>query len=149
MKKYIAIVILFSLNSLIFNCFGQEYKTALGVRLSTAGAVVNNSISLKQFISPTVAIEALLSISDPSALGVLIELHKPIGESSLKFFYGAGGHIGFDNRTKFGLQGIAGLEYKFQNVPLNLSLDWKPELNITSVFFLRAAVLGLSARFTF
>ncbi len=127
MKKGIAIILLILFNSLLFKSFAQEYKTALGVRLSSAGAVVNNSISLKHFISPAMAIEGLLSLSDPSAIGILAELHKPIGESPLNWYYGAGAYIGFDSRTKFGVQAVAGLDYKFQNVPLNLSLDWKPE----------------------
>ena len=41
------------------------------------------------------------------------------------------------------------LDYKFNNVPLNLSLDWKPELNIVSDINFEPAAIGFTARFTF
>src|SRR6185503_11359953 len=73
----------------------QDYKTALGVRLSSSQPMVNNSISLKQFINDNTAIEGLLSFGDPLALGVLVEFHKPLSASGLKYFYGAGGYLAF------------------------------------------------------
>mgnify|MGYP001615571992 CR=1 FL=1 len=34
-----------------------------------------------------------------------------------------------------GVDGIIGLEYVFDGVPINLSLDYKPSFNITPGFF--------------
>lgn len=147
MKKILIIFILFI--SFKTNTFSQDYKTALGVRLSSAGPIINNSISLKHFINSTMAVEALLSISDPTAIGILIEKHKPLFGTSLSWYKGAGAYIGFNTESKFGAQGILGLDYKFQNVPLNLSLDWKPEINIISKILFKATALGFTARFTF
>lgn len=138
----------------------QAYKTALGVRLSSAAAMVNNSISFKQFINEKTAIEAQFSFGDPLALGALIEFHKPVGAEGMTYFYGAGGYIAFLKTTNlntqktstdpnFGAQGVVGLDYKFNNIPLNLSLDWKPELNLVSNINFEPACIGLSARFTF
>lgn len=129
----------------------QDYKTALGVRLSTAGAVVNNAVTFKYFLNESKAIEAQFSFGDPTALGALFEVHKPINNTEgLKWFYGAGGYIGFSKPDPLaGAQGIIGLDYKFQNLPLNLSLDWKPELNIVSDINFEPSALGLSVRFTF
>jgi len=138
----------------------QEYKTALGVRLSSAAPMVNNSISLKQFISEKVAIEGLFSFGDPLALGALVEFHKPLSSAGLSYYYGGGGYIGFVKTTNpatqktstdanFGAQGVVGLDYKFLNIPLNLSLDWKPELNIVSDINFEPAAIGFTARFTF
>jgi hypothetical protein len=45
--------------------------------------------------------------------------------------------------------GVLGLDYKFVNLPLNLSLDWKPELNIVSDINFEPAAIGFTARFTF
>src|SRR6185503_15865875 len=46
------------------------------------------------------------------------------------WFYGAGAYVGFENGdTYLGPTGIIGLDYKFTNAPINLSLDWKPELD--------------------
>ncbi len=147
MKKILIIFILFI--SFKTNAFSQNYKTALGVRLSSAGPVINNSISLKQFINSTIAVEVLLSISDPTAIGILIEKHKPLLESSMSWYYGAGAYIGFNTESKFGAQGVIGLDYTFQKVPLNLSLDWKPEINLISKILFKATAIGFTARFTF
>ena len=157
------IALLLSLSTaLLFTAssYAQEYKTALGVRLSSAAPAVNNAISFKQFISEKTAIEALFSFGDPVALGALLEFHKPLAAAGLQYFYGAGGYLGF-NKTynpvkqrnesdpQFGAMGIIGLDYKFNNIPLNLSLDWKPELNIVSDINFEPAAIGLTARFTF
>ena len=149
MKKLLAagcvLVLLVCFNS----ANGQEYRSALGIRLSSSPAVVNNSVSFKYFTSETLALEALLSFSDPVAIGLLIEKHRPFSAQGLQWFYGGGGYIGFGGNTKVGGMGIIGLDYKFTNVPLNLSLDWKPELNIISDINFEPAAIGFSARFTF
>ena len=138
----------------------QDYKTALGVRLSSSAANVNNSISIKHFISDKTAVEGLFSFGDPVAFGVLLETHKALSESGLRWFYGAGGYLSFiktynpnklknETNANFGAQGVIGLDYKFTGIPLNLSLDWKPELNIVSDINFEPAAIGLTARFTF
>jgi len=159
MKKLIsaslvAAVILFAQTSF------AQYKTALGVRLSSSTAMVNNSISLKHFLTETTAVEALFSFGDPLALGALLEVHKPLSTEGLQWFYGGGGYLGFekvydpnrkvnDTEVNFGAMGVLGLDYKFASVPLNLSLDWKPELNIVNDITFEAAAIGLSVRFVF
>jgi hypothetical protein len=160
MKK-ITFVFLFASGICSFcNLSAQEYKTALGVRLSSSNAMQNNSISIKQFISEKVAIEGLFTFGDPLALGALVEMYKPLAPAGLAYFYGAGGYISFIKKVNvntlktttdpnFGAQGIIGLDYKFNNVPLNISLDWKPELNIVSDINFEPSAIGFSARFTF
>jgi len=129
----------------------QDYKTALGIRLSSEGAVVNNAISFKFFLNETKAIEAHFAFGDPTALGALYEVHNPINNvENLKWFWGGGAYIGFSKPDPLvGAQGIVGLDYKFQNLPLNLTLDWKPELNLISDINFEPAAIGLSVRFTF
>ena len=106
--------------------------------------MVNNSISLKYFFNEISAVEALFSFGDPLAIGALYEIHKPISESGIKWYYGGGGYLGFvktynankeknETNPNFGAQGVLGLDYKFANIPLNLSLDWKPELNMVTI----------------
>lgn len=136
------------------------YKTALGVRLSSSAATVNNSISFKQFLSEKSAVEILFSFGDPLAIGALYEVHKPFSTQGLQWYYGGGGYLGFvktfNNNTQknetdpnFGAMGVLGLDYKFANAPLNLSIDWKPELNLVSDINLEPAAIGFTARFTF
>lgn len=159
MKKILFVSALTVLSTAINHASAQGYKTALGVRLSSAAPMVNNSISLKQFINDKVAIEGLFSFGDPLALGAMVEFHKPLSSAGLSYFYGGGGYIGFVKTTNpttqktktdpnFGAQGVVGLDYKFSNIPLNLSLDWKPELNIVSDINFEPAAIGFTARFT-
>ena len=162
MKKKIITTLSLFLAILFFSnvASSQNYKTALGIRLSSSAAMVNNSISIKQFINEKTAIEGLLSFGDPLSFGVLAEFHKPFSVSGLQYYYGAGGYLGFvktynpnkqinETDANFGAQGVIGLDYKFSNVPLNISLDWKPELNIVTDINFEPAAIGFTARFTF
>jgi hypothetical protein len=131
--------------------FSQDYKSALGVRLSSAAPVVNNAVSFKYFIDETYALEGLLSFGDPVAIGAMLQIHKPLNNvNGLKWYYGGGAYIGFPSKSiSVGGMGVVGLDYKFDNIPLNLSLDWKPELNIVPNITFEAAAIAVSARFTF
>ena len=134
----------------------QNYKTGIGIRLSSIDAVVNNSISFKHFLDEKTAIEALLTFDKRAAIGALVEFHKPLPSADgLVWFYGVGAYIGLDtdknsqDRSLMGAQGIVGLDYKFPGIPLNLALDWKPELNIIDNINFEPAAIGFTMRFTF
>ena len=130
---------------------GPGYKMAVGIRFSTAAPTINNSISFKYFIDETNAVEALASFGSRFGLGGLYERHQLIGGTpAFTWFYGGGAYVGFESgQTWFGPTGVVGLDYKFPDAPVNLSLDWKPELDlIPSINFVPDA-FGLSARFTF
>lgn len=138
----------------------QPYKTALGVRLSSSNALVNNAVTVKHFLNDKMAVEGLLSFGDPLALGGLIELHQPLSSQGLSWYYGGGAYLAFiktvnvntqktSSDPNFGAQGVIGLDYKFNNIPLNIALDWKPELNIVSNINFEPAAIGFTARFTF
>jgi hypothetical protein len=160
MKKIIAASLILTAIFFTTNASAQSYKTGLGVRLSSSQAMVNNSISLKHFLNETAAVEALFSFGDPLSLGALYEIHKPFSSEGLQWFYGGGGYVGFvknfnpnknknETEVNFGAMGVLGLDYKFANLPLNLSLDWKPELNLVSDINFEPAAIGFTARFTF
>ena len=160
MKKIIFVLLFIAAIVFTTTASAQAYKTGVGVRLSSAQAMVNNSISLKHFLNERSAIEVLFSFGDPLAIGALYEIHKPFSTEGLQWFYGGGGYLGFVkswNPTKnknetdvnVGAQGVVGLDYKFINLPLNLSIDWKPELNLVSDINFEPAAVGFTARFTF
>ena len=160
MKKIISISLFIVAITFTTTASAQAYKTGVGMRLSSAQAMVNNSISLKHFMNERAAIEVLFSFGDPLAIGALYEIHKPFSTEGLQWFYGGGGYLGFvktwnPNKNKnetdvnVGAMGVLGLDYKFVNLPLNLSLDWKPELNLVSDINFEPAAIGFTARFTF
>jgi hypothetical protein len=155
MKKTILLLTIASF-ACILNLQAQSYKSAIGIRMSSKDPVVNNSVSFKHFFSETSAIEALLTFDKKTAIGALIEIHKPITSTDgLKWFYGAGAYLGFDSdktnpsRSLMGAQGVVGLDYKFPDLPLNLALDWKPELNIIDNINFEPSAIGFTMRFTF
>ncbi len=129
----------------------SNYKNAIGIRLSSTIATVSNSISYKHFINKN-AIEGLFSFGDGIAIGAMYQIHKPFGQiENLQWFYGGGAYVGINNtyNNNLGALGIIGIDYKFKEIPLNLSVDWKPELNIVTKIGFEASGVGLSARFTF
>ncbi len=160
MKKLCTVLAVLLLAGASSRVMAQDYKTALGIRLSSSPAIVNNSISIKHFVTEKAAIEGLLSFGDPLAIGALLEIHEQLGTPGLRWYYGGGAYLGFvksynvntdknETNTNFGAQGVLGLDYKFSNVPVNLSIDWKPELNLVTDINFEPAAVGLTARFTF
>ncbi len=127
---------------------GQEYSNALGIRLSTAQATINQSISYRRYLNENTAIEGLLSF-DPIAIGLLYEKIYPLGAPGLQWFFGGGAYVAFKGDNVIGAMGIIGLDYTIPSIPINLSLDWKPELNIINNVNFQASAVALSIRFVF
>jgi hypothetical protein len=153
MRTTLTAVVLITLVSFSFaDAHAQtNYKFAAGLRLSTPAPTLNNAVSVKYFINESSAVEGIVSFGSRFGLGALYQKHKPInGTSGFQWFYGGGAYIGFgDKKTYLGPTGIVGLDYKFDNIPLNLSLDWKPELDILPNINFIPDGIALSARFTF
>ena len=128
----------------------QDYRFALGVRLSNSSPTLNNSVSGKYFITDKSAVEGLVSFGSRFGVGALLEIHKPLSVEGLRWYYGAGAYVGFESGdTYLGPTGAIGLDYKFKTAPINLSLDWKPELDIIPAINFVPDAFGLTVRFTF
>jgi hypothetical protein len=138
MKKFAFTILLASCCFVFSNA--QDYNTGIGFR-----GGFSNGITIKHFISPTVALEGIISSRWRGVeLTGLYELHiKAFQTERLKWYVGFGGHVGFydgkytsnnwgtsgNTYTVVGLDGILGLEYSFVGVPINISVDWKPAFN--------------------
>jgi hypothetical protein len=134
------IVLLSALLVLSFNIISaQDYKTGIGIR-----AGYYNGFTIKHFIKSSKAIEGII---DTRWHGIdltgLYEIHHSfIDIEGLNWYYGIGGHAGFYNGDYYpygtsgtamntlGVDLILALEYNFRAIPLNLSLDWKPAINV-------------------
>jgi len=152
MRAFTICLVLLAGTGLYNHLSAQDYKVAIGVRFSSAAPTLNNAVSVKYFMNETSAVEGLISFGNSRfGLGGLYEKHQLIGGTpAFTWFYGGGGYIGFEDRTTFlGPTGVVGLDYKFQNAPLNLSLDWKPELDIIPSINFVPDAFALTARFTF
>jgi hypothetical protein len=136
---------------------GESYKTALGVKFYPG------AISLKHFIRNDRALEGLGYFWDHGfRFTGLYEIHGDIGDApGLKWYVGPGAHIGvynggwyykdhfYDNGAlSLGIDGVLGLDYKINQAPINLSLDFQPSFElITHPYF--SGWGGLAIRYTF
>ena len=143
--------ILFLLASI--KSIAQPYKTGIGLRLGG----ISSGISVKHFINSNTALEGILGFGRHSfSITGLYEKNASFPNAEgLSWFYGGGAHIGFFNNdyrydyfyykshknkvyvftngsSNISLGGdfIIGLDYKFINAPVNLSLDVKPFVDI-------------------
>jgi hypothetical protein len=109
------------------------YKNAVGIRLGSSVPAIKSGITYKHFIGNN-ALEGILSFGDGVGICGLYEIHKPIASvENLQWLIGFGGYVAFNNsNSNVGAAGIIGLDYKFKEIPLNITVDWKPELNIIS-----------------
>lgn len=118
----------------------QEYRTGLGLR-----GGFSSGLTIKHFVSGSNAIEGILGTHYRGFLLTgLYEKHTGAFDvSGMKWFYGGGVHLGvydgyyahnwFDDNNShavMGIDGIIGLEYKIQEIPISISLDLKPALNL-------------------
>jgi hypothetical protein len=107
-----------------------SYKTALGIKFYPT------AISLKTMTGKKSAMEFLGYFKDGFRLTGLYEIHGMLSKKkNFKWYVGFGGHLGLGNQdngndAKLGADGVIGLDYKFLNLPLNLSLDWQPAFGI-------------------
>ncbi len=158
MKKLILVFATSLLLIFTANAQNTDYKTAVGLR-----AGLSAGLTAKHFLSKQGAIEGLVS-SRWGGLNItgLYEVHNPaFDEPGLRWYYGAGGHIGFwdgnknpwfndnDNHAVIGVDLILGMEYTIPGSPVNLSLDWKPGFNIVGYSGFWGDEFALSLRFAF
>lgn len=105
----------------------QSYTTALGFKFYPG------AVSLKHFVSSKNALEGIGYFWNKGfRLTGLYEIHNTInGAPGLQWYFGPGAHIGFyDSKwgggSSVGIDGVLGLDYKFNQAPINISLDWQP-----------------------
>ncbi len=134
----------------------QTYKNALGGRLGTA-----NGITFKTFLTGDRALDFILNFQtrndvDRFRFTGLYEIHNQINNApGLRWYYGFGGTVGsykvkgYDGELLASVDGVLGLDYKFNGAPINLALDWKPALVVAPSSGFDSEGFGLSIRFTF
>ncbi|PKP34123.1 MAG: hypothetical protein CVU00_08320 [Bacteroidetes bacterium HGW-Bacteroidetes-17] len=138
MKKLLLIFAL--LFCMISYSNAQDYNTGIGLR-----GGLSNGLTVKTFIAERTALEFLVASRWKGfSITGLYEIHnQAFNTNGLKWYYGVGAHVGFwdgdnvkwadnnDSYTVIGFDGILGLEYSFPEIPINLSIDWKPEFNVS------------------
>ena len=123
------------------------YETSIGVRLGSP-----LSISAKHFLHDEGAAEVYVGFRNDDPFSYIhisgaYQYHLPIKEvENLFYYFGAGAtyirckytpeyeipgeETGSFTSNYLGLQGYIGMDYAFENIPLNLSIDWIPTINL-------------------
>ncbi|MBK7133583.1 MAG: hypothetical protein IPH69_12410 [Bacteroidales bacterium] len=153
-KTILTLVLAFSIVSL---ASAQEYKTGVGLR-----GGFSQGLTIKHFLGDKAAVEGLLTTRwGGFEITGLYEIHNTAFDvDRLKWYYGAGAHIGFwdgnsswgtlgTSYTVIGIDGILGIEYSFSEAPINIGLDWKPAINLVGYSGFWADGGALSIRYIF
>jgi len=140
-----------------FSSKAQGYDNAIGGRFGAA-----NGITFKTTLGENKMLDLIANFRSNNnykyfRVTGLYEVYLPIPEArGLNWYYGGGASIGsitrkYDDTSDLylSLDGVLGLDYKFADAPINLSLDWKPAIQLTPDTDFDASGVGLSLRFTF
>jgi len=137
---------------------GQDYKTSLGLR-----AGLPYGLTVKHFLSKKNALEGILASSYGGFVVTgLYEYERWLGNyPGLNWFIGVGAHAGFWDAGRnpnvpetyegsiIGIDAILGLEYTFDELPINLSLDLLPTFSLIGVTQWGGINGALSIRYVF
>ena len=139
----------------------QNYTSALGIKI---WGYEEAGISYKHFL-PGYTNHAIEGLGYFWYNGVrftgLYEFYFDMGAPGLKWYVGPGAHLGIYNdryRDRYvssgnggaliGIDGVIGLDYKFDKAPINLSLDWQPSIEFGTTNAFQAAWGGIGVRYT-
>jgi hypothetical protein len=105
--------------------FSQSYKMAIGLK---GGYPALGGLNAKKMLTRSTAAEfSIGGYEDGLMLSGIFEIQKPLPEpNGLDWYLGAGPAIGFGVKTVVSANGVIGIDYTFQDFPLNLSLDTGP-----------------------
>ena len=156
MKKTFLLLIAVTLLSLTLK--GQDYRTSLGLRAGWPYGV-----TLKHFLNEKNALEGILASNWGGFVitGLYENEHWTGQYPGLNWFWGFGAHVGFWDAGRnpnvdetyvgsvIGADAILGLEYTFDDVPINLSLDLLPTFNLIGYTGWGGINGGLSIRYVF
>lgn len=130
MKKVSALLFVFVCLA-VAGANAQTYQTALGAKFYTGNGSVGG-VNIRHSTATNTALEgSLLFFNGGVGFEGLYEYQGPInGAEGLQYFVGGGGMLGFGtgkgSETSFALRLTGGLDYKFTDAPISVSLGFDP-----------------------
>jgi hypothetical protein len=163
MKKTAIIFAFITLSALSLNA--QEYKTSLGLRAGLPPFSLSG-ITVKHFLDKNNALEGIVSFNYNGivATGLFENEHWTGIYPGINWYWGVGAHVGiwgsgdnpyinssstYQGGTMLGIDGILGAEYTFDNIPLNISIDALPTVNILGYQGWNPFNIAVSVRYVF
>jgi hypothetical protein len=132
----------------------SPYNKAIGIRFPAG-----TGLTYKKFITQKAAMEFLaLYAKESFRLSGLYEFHFPFAKAEgLNWYVGPGAHAGFyktqyqksySSKMDIGIDGVIGLDYKFNGLPVNVSLDWQPSVSLSGNSGTHTSYGGVAIRYT-
>jgi hypothetical protein len=150
MKQFITLICLLGFGLMANTAHAQSYNQAIGARLGFPLAV-----SYKTFLGGgDGALEIFGSVRRNGrvfnslgwtrfGVGGAYQIHNSLEDAieGLYWYYGAGASVYFwsydndpvfddEDDLSFGIQGYIGFDYRLEDTPLNVSIDWSPTIFI-------------------
>lgn len=153
-------LILFILSLSFLSAAAQPYRTAAGLRFGFPyGATV------RHFFDPNNGIELIAAANFRGfiAAGFFENEYRISRHSGLCWFWGLGLHGGYVDAARnpylymkedyvgpvIGVDAIAGFDYTFRKIPLNISLDLLPSINLGGYTGWNGLSSAISVRYVF
>ena len=76
-------------------------------------------------------------------------LYRPLGDEDINWYLGVGPYMRIDDPFWLGAAFEAGLEYRFEIVPIALGVDWRPSVSIIQKTKFHWNGFGLNVRYVF
>ncbi|EON77365.1 hypothetical protein ADIS_2233 [Lunatimonas lonarensis] len=140
----------------------QSYGTAVGIRLGNNNSFRTVGVSAKHRLAKGLTAEGILQsdFASNTTAHLLLARHRPMVSKRFNYYYGGGLSMGVEeSRQKipesmqiihtygnptFGIDGLAGVEMTL--LRMTVSLDYKPNLNLTGRDPWYQGQVGLSVR---
>ena len=127
---------------------GLATAQEVGVRF---GDIVGNNVAIDGvFDFKGKRIHADVSFGDGVGIEALYDfIVKPLEGEAFYYYIGAGAFTWLGDPFALGVLGELGLEYRFNNVPIALGLDWRPSFRIINDTKFHFDRFGLNVRWVF
>lgn len=127
----------------------NNYTNGIGLRLSGKAG-----ITYKYFLNSANVLEAATYFGNGiTVLNATYQHHMQIKDAKgLQWYYGGGANLvtAANAGLNLGIVGVIGLDFKLENLPINLSLDYQPYFGFGNVNgFGKDFLGGLAIRYTF
>lgn len=158
MKTFFSMITIIFLSSFIYGQRGM-LDNAVGLRLGLGAGVTFQHFTNNQNALEIIAYQRMGGVN----LTVLFERHeKMLNIKGFRYFYGTGAHawvfnkynvlqenILRENSFALGVDAIVGMSYHLRSIPISISVDWKPSINLKGSHYIEWDSGGLSVRYKF
>lgn len=147
MKKILIIIAALTISA---SAFSQNFERAVGVKLGYF-----ESVTYKQFITPSNALNfevdlGIINTTQVWGSANYLWNFDIKGAPGLCWYIGPGVNLGVHSKKfDIGLNCMGGVEYKFANIPLAISFDYKPTITFINGFNGLWSGGGIGAKYTF